>query len=907
MTQKEMLMAIHLKTASFTYTIADDGRNVSFVDLATGRNLIREGFCALLTDQERQQHRPRSVSYDPPLLTVTFDNNLVMVLEIAEKADFVTFTLKNLSSDDFHSLAFVNIETDIDYQPYVTDAQSNLCFTTTLMGMTAATRMVEHPGRNNLLRAEGYTHIGLLGTTRSKYPVKAAVIGAHDSKIRSIMKRVTDEIPDGELPKSKKGGAYALDCEDARRTYTTLSAVRLEEVDEVCALMKKLGISQAGIHQGASYRQGDFVVNTDIYPNGLPDFKKVIDRFHEHGVQVGLHPYTFFVGHNSHYLTPVPHEDLDAICELTLAASIDAGVDEIVVEGPTDEVAEIYDYGLVSSPYLKIGHELVRFSGVRKGKPYAFTGCERGALGTQAGAHSAGVKVRQLKEYFKYVAPRADSEQFYEVARNTAEFYNTCGFDMIYLDAIDGVFALEGNEYAWYHAIAFINELFRHLKTDPVFDCCYNPQYTASWYARSRYGALDSGNRGYNDFVDAHVRYNDQTAERMYITPELGWWNLYQPGEPYGWQSKVMMSDEVEYLYTKVLATDCCMSIRRPSVMAQKDTPMLQRYARIIERYLDARAARTLSPDMKAQLRAPEQAFKLCDDQGGYTFRKAKTWRFRAEAFTERRNHFTCDHAFKTQKPFIRIEPLYTTAPYDDPDALVLQVFDESKPIANEACYELDKPDGLMRLPEASSHTGVGVWLYGDGSGTTVRIQLANRLKDRKKGQLDYFIKVDFSGWRSFTFYESQNAEPDHADWPRTEMEYKVFSDVGRFYDAYRNLVDFSQLAFLEIKTNAVTQTGIRLKTIKLLPPVENTLHNPTVTINGQQVTFPVSLHGSSILECHPDGFCEVFNLRGEHLASPVPDGEIPVLRQGVNQLSIDSAEQTACQKRAVLTLQVTE
>jgi len=39
--------------------------------------------------------------------------------------------------------------------------------------------------------------------------------------------------------------------------------------------------------------------------------------------------------------------------------------------------------------------------------------------------------------------------------------------------------------------------MYKHLEREPVFDCCYNPQYTGSWYVRSRYGAVDESLNGH--------------------------------------------------------------------------------------------------------------------------------------------------------------------------------------------------------------------------------------------------------------------------------------------------------------------------------------------------------------------------------------------------------------------------
>lgn len=888
---------ISISTARFTYNISAEGKNLSFIDKRTGIDYIADSYCAVLSDKRKKEYYPVNAAFDGSLLTVRFSNNLKAAIRVKTHSDYVTFTLEKVDSEDFFAIAFVNIAVNIAYDRYLFETPDT-AFTASLMGMTVSTRMAEHPGRNTLLRAEAYPHIGLFATKRSPYPAKAAVIGAPDSEVRKIMKQVLQEIPDGELPKSTKGGPYALDCKDARRTYTTLFNVKPNEVDAVVARLKRLGITQVSIHQGIPYRQGDFEVNRELFPGGIADFKALIARFHHYGIQVGLHPYTFFLAHESKYLTPIPHEDLDFICELTLAEAIDADAKTIPFNESPEVVAEIYNYSLVSSPYVKIGQELIRFGGLKKTYPYAFTDCQRGALGTKNCAHSAGEKMRQLKEYFCYVAPRADSALFYEIARNTAEFFNACDFDMIYLDAIDGVFCLDGNDYAWYHAMAFISEMFKYLKKAPIFDCCYNPQYTASWYARSRYGALDSGNRGYIPYIDAHINYNNKTAERMYLPPELGWWDLYNAKAKYGTQAKMMTGEEVEYLGCKIIATDCCMSYRDDSVL--NDIPLLTRYAETLKLYDNARRDGRISAKMKRLLREPGREFKLVQNENGYVFLNAVNQRFRADSFNDARNVFYMRNRFAVQEPTVRLEALCAADDYDTPGAVILKEFDENATIPNDALYILD----TVKPIDAKGNTAVGIWLYGDGSETMVRIQLFNRLKDKPKNQLDYYIKADFRGWRYFAFVEGQNAEPAIRDWPRTELVYQVFSDVKQFYGAYRSPVDFSAISFLRITTNATAPTAIRLRTIKLLPCRENTLVNPSVIINGSALTFNTKLHCFNVLEWAPGKECVVFDYLGNIIAHPTVSGKIgSLINNYYNEIKITSEDLPAFEKRVALTL----
>lgn len=894
---------ITLQTGRFRYDIGEDGRNLSFIDRQSGRNYIADSYCALLTDYEKQQHLPVSVSFEEELLRVRFDNGIEIATKVEFYEEFLTFTLQEVSSQDFHAVAFVNLEVDIDYSSYSPDTGEG-GFTASLMGFTVATRMAEHPGRNTRLSAEGYPHIGLFGTNNSIYPVKAAVLGTQDGQMRDLMKQVMELIPDGEMPKSKLGGPWAYDVPDARRTYSNSGAVTLEEVEAAIADFKRLGISQVGIHQGKPYTQGDFQVCKEMYPGGLEDFKKLIRIYHEHGFQVGLHSYTFFVAHESKYLSPVPHPDLDHICELTLVQPL--GADDTTVYVDTLEgVAEIYSSGLVSSRYIQIGEELLRFGGVDHEKN-AFVDCERGAQGTAISAHQTGDQVCQLKERFCFVAPRAGSELFYEVARNTAEFYNECDFDGFYLDAIDGVYALEGNDYAWYHAMDFINEMFKYLKKPPIFNCCYNPQYTGSWYARSRYGALDAAVRAQRDYIDAHVGYEARTAERMYLPTELGWFDLYSTTPHYGWQARVMTTDDVEYLCSKVLGTDCSMSYRGASIFGWEEHPILDRYSEIVRRFDRARYSGQLTPALRKRLKEPGAEFTLEETEGSFLFREADTEYYKMEDMNGGDDRFICENRFAQQTPSIRLEALYAAAAYEE-EGIILKEFDENEPVPNDMLYTLDENGPI----NACGNHGVGVWVYGDGSGVSMRIRLQSRLAANPSKNTEFYVKCDFTGWRYFAFYEAQNGDAPHEEWPRTEMVYRVFTDVGKFYQFYRDGADYSALSFLHISLNTDQPTGIRLRTIRLLPYYENVLKNPTLLINGKAVTFHCQLHPRHWLEWKPDGSCEILDTKGNVIERPTVSGDLPILMPGENEVVLtseemsDSREQMPARKRAAVTLRM--
>jgi hypothetical protein len=892
-------MDIRFQTQYMRYTITSDGRNKEFADLSTGRNYIVSGYCGKLTDLDKKDHYPVSAVFRAPYLEIAYENGVTAVIQVDEHEDYLTFELVSVTNDAFYSISIVNIEVAIDYG-------RDPSFIASCLSMTLGTRMEEYPGQNRKLYAEAFPHIGLTDTLRSRHPAKAAVVGAPEPKLRQIMKKVIDAIPDGELPKSKTGGPYASEIELARCTYTILgNPVTMGNVEEVITAMKKFGIKQVNLHQGAMYRQGDFQVNETYYPGGIEEFKAVIRRFHQEGMIVGLHPYTFFLAKaesRSIYTTPVPHRDLDTLHEFTLASDLDETSTEVAVNEALSDVSLETGFFSQNTLILWIDDELIRFTGISNTAPYTFTGCERGAFGTKAAIHRRGARVRHLKSYFGgYLVPKKHSELFYEIARNTARFYNECEFDAFYLDAIDGVFVLDGNDFAWYHAMAFITEIYQHLERPPIFDCCYGPQYPGTWFARTRFGALDHPNRAYNSFNDVHVDYDVRTAERMYLVPQLGWRSLYPGGkaDQIGWQTQVMKMEELEYMLVKQLALDACQCYQS-SIMRYKELPILERFSELIRKYGNVREEKHFQLDQETarQLRAPGAEFKLAETGGSFQLHAVKTFRFRAESFEDGRNTFQAENPFSAQKPFIRIEALWTADAYDSPEAQVLLDLDENVPL------ELNKTWTFQEPADTGGKRGIGVWIRGDGRGETVNIRLRS---DLWVGHAiaDHFMKVDFTGWRYYSFYESQNGEMDVADWPRTELEYTVYEDVKRFYASYTNAVDYGKIHYLDILTSGKGEYDLRMRPIVALPHREQVLVNPSVVINGKKVTFLTELRSGMYLECSPEGDCRVYDVQGNLVDAPAVSGDIPTVEAGRCQLTIGSSESSSLVKRAALTLQL--
>lgn len=876
---------IHLQTRWLDYRIGEDGQNLSFTDRINGTELLRPSPCAILTDADRVEHPACSCSFENGVLAIRFEGGAEATVAVEERGEYLRFELLSLSDETVFRVAFVNIEIDGDHP----------AFAGTLMNMTINAKPEEYPGVSHILRCEAYPHVGVKGAA-------AAVFGAPHDALRGIMITVTEDIPAGELPINPYGGAYALDNLDcgSTRAYTILpEPITPEEAEEFARCMKMFGLTQVYLHPGyGMYAHGSFEPNPEVYGD-LEGFRKLVDVFHRNGIQVCLQTYTFFIGHNSSHVTPVPHPDLGYVAEFTLAEDLSIDADAVPVLETTENVDPRAGYKVPGSAILWIDDELIHFDDAAKSAPYGFSGCERGFNKTVPAAHKKGARVRILLGYFMVLAPRKESPLFYQIARDMAKFYNDLDIDGFYLDAIDGVFILDGDDYAWYHSMLFLRELMAHLKKPPIFNCCYGPQYPATWYMRSSMGVLDAPTRGYRDFIDVHVDYCRQNANRRFLVPGMGWKNIY-PGRldivqdmdaavheenAMGWQNKLWFPEDIEYLCVKGLALDACMSYHN-RFRFYKQYPILLRYGEIMAKYDRARANNSFSPALCDKLSQPQAEFYMDLDGDKPVFYEQKTQRLHVD---DQRPLAAAVNPYGAQAPFIRIEALYTAGDYDATDSTLLGW---DKPVTLTENTDFVYPDRF----DTDGRHALGVRICGDGSGAMVCLRIRNDYA-KKLATNEFFIKLDFEGWRYYTFYEAQNCERPTDEWPRCELEYTVFSEVEHFYDAYSNGVSYHNLDRVEIRLSKPCNAVI--EPLRIMKRRESVWEHPTLKLGEQVVTLPVTLKSGQFLELSPDGEGCVYDLGGHelqkfHVASSL------TLESGANAVELTAANASYLARAAV-------
>ncbi len=789
-------------------------------------------------------------------------------------------------------------------------------FAACALALNLKTNVAQLPRPASHLRAVCYPKFGCVGAA-------VAIVAVPTQELRTALQEAVSAAP--ELPHSPLGGPWAMDAPINRGSYLfNFDGITEGEVDQWIDLAHSLGMTQIDFHGGSSFRFGDCRPNPARYPQGYASLKAVIDRLHAAGISVGLHTYAFFIAKDCPWVTPVPDPRLASDATFTLAEPLAAQANALTVTESTQDVSSITGFFVRNSVTLRIDNELITYTGVTSQPPFGFTGCQRGACGTQAAAHAPGTKVHHLKECFGLFVPDPETTMLSDVAASTAEAFNQCGFDMIYFDALDGEDILGGSQWSWHYGSKFVYEVWQRLKKPALMEMSTFHHHL--WCVRSRYCAWDHPTRSHKRFVDMHNSDNEN-SRRMFLPGELGWWALKNWTGP---QGEPTFADDIEYLMTKALATDTGFALMGIDPNTAKSVPALPRLAAIIKRYEDLRHAGQVPPELKTQLNQPGAEFTLVGDlSAGWHFVPVDYAKHRVEESDGPTATWTTHNKFAAQPLRLRIEALMAAGPYDAPDNLTLADFqsaeefsqratqqdvtadltsskdqvragsvsgdysaDNSRSTRAAAWTKMEKP--LAPPSNLSAHQALGVWVHGDGQGEVLNFQL--RSPEHLVGNLaDHYVPIDFTGWRYFELIEPEGDRWSHYQWP-----------YGNLYSIYRESIQHTQISSLGLWYNNLPpekNVTCYLSPIKALPLVPTKLINPTVQVGDAQLTFPVEIDSGCYLEFRSSDDCYLYGPQGEQLRSVAPSGSIPQLAAGENLLKFRCDSPPGVRARAYVTV----
>ena len=867
------------------YVIGTDGTNRALVDLATGQDYCQRKPAAPLARARigEQWHDANSAVADGQRIKLVFAGTSASVT-LGRKTHPRYFVVEVLEAgDEVDELQFLNV-------PLMLQGSLDEPFAACALALNLQTRVPGIPGPSRRLQASCVRRFGLVGAA-------VAIVACPPAQMRDTLKEVVSAAD--SLPKSPRGGPWAMDAPINRASYLFANPTE-QNVDEIIRTVKSVGFNQVQIHGGrGTYRFGDCLPNPKLYPRGIASVRAVIDRLHEAGIYVGMHPYAFFIDKATPWVTPVPDPGLAADAVFTLTSDLPADAGNVPVLESTEAMSTITGFFVRNSVTLRIGDELITYRGLSKEPPYAFTQCTRGALETKAAAHAAGAKVYHLKECFGLFVPDPDSPLFTKVVEANADFYNACGFDTIYLDALDGEDTLGGRENSWHYGAKFVWELWRRLERPAAME--YSTFHHHLWVLRSRHGAWDHPTRAHQQFIDQHVASNRRN-DQMFLPSNLGWWafKTWQPP-----QAEPTFPEDIEYWCAKALGTDSGLSLQgyNPAL------PGHQRLAAIVKRYEDLRHAGHFSEPVKARLREAGAQFSLEQAaDGNWQFRPVHTVRHKVRGGDGSHGRWTAHNPHPPQKPALRIEALMSAGPYDAEDNVTLADFADAAEFSErasapavtatlETVTEGDSTIGRLTAVNAGkqrrgswasmkktfdpplnlpTHQGLGVWVRGDGKGCVLNFQLQSP-SHITRALAERYVVVDFEGWRYFELVElDADRYPDYG-WP-----------YYGGYHVYRELVQHQAVESLTIWCNHLPPDDtvvVDLRPVRALPLVSGRLVNPRLAIGSASVQFPVEIPSGSYLEVDPAGAGRLYGPAGEPLAEVQPAGALPTLEHGDNRI----------------------
>ncbi|MEA3402762.1 MAG: LamG-like jellyroll fold domain-containing protein [Armatimonadota bacterium] len=746
------------------------------------------------------------------------------------------------------------------------------------------------------LSARAYSDYGLVGA-------RAGLVACPTSELRSRLKELVRR---EEVPMSSLGGPWSLDAETNRGSYL-FARVSESNVEEWIALAKRGGFTHVHF-SGWWQTRGHYEPSESLFPSGLEGMRECVRRIHAAGLKAGMHTLTGCIQPSDPWVTPVPDPRLAADATYTLARPMDEDSDAIyTVEKPGDHDT-IWSYS-GSGNVIRIGEELIHYAAISREEPYGFLECTRGAFGTSVSEHPEGATADHLRQRYLAFYPDESSTLVGEVADRIARVYNQCEFDQIYMDGAEGI----GSR----HAIDTMRTaIYERLNRPALVEASSWGHW--NWYYHSRVGAWDHPKWALKQFTDMHCEQLPYYRQAGLLQAQLGWWVVLGPGSYYDAETP----DEMEYFCAKILANDAPMSVQGVGAIGRPANARMREYLTMTGQYERLRLAGYFDEAVLRRLRRPGRDHHLHQaSEGEWELIPRDFHSHTVTGLDDGSDAWIVPIAEADQPARLRIKALYDVADFDAEGGVLVADFSDLdrfdvRASAQDVRQQLAAPDDaagqraavtLAAANEGESRRGawtkvgrrfephldmkgcdaLGVWVHGDGRGELLNIQLANP-REYSRALADNFVVVDFEGWR---YVELPLRERD----PRLYRQH-VWPYRGQ-HPIFRNRLVRNHVSELSIYLNNVPPgetASVHLGPIRALPTAAVSLDQPRLTINGEDVTLPVSLHSESYVEVDPDGAWRLYDRRCDLQQRGRLDGPTPASRTGLNSLAFSSATEAA-------------
>ncbi len=903
---------VRLETRWAEMAVGDDGTILSLREKGTGRELLAGPQPVLAVEAAGRRFQSRRMRLEDGLLVADFPRGAgSAAIRIEAKDHYFTATAVAVDVPDAERFTFFQLQpAPVEYvgpmAGLASDDASGVC----LRSLALEVGMSFH-GPAPRFRASTTAEHGIVGHS-------VGLAAGPREHLIAMLRAMAENEP---VPKSRVGGPWAMGAEETRGSYL-FADLAARDTDAWIDLARRGGFTNIHLH-GWWATLGHYEPREAYFPGGLEEMKQTAERLRAAGLKPGIHTLTACISTDAPWITPVPSPHLIASNTYTLARPLSTTDTTMYVEEmPAAGHDVVWSYS-GNGNALRLGGELIRYSGISREPPYAFLECERGAFSTQAAAHAEGTPVDYLQQRYLAFYPEPDSPLADELADCIARVYNECGMEMIYFDGSEGMRSRYGvDTMRW--------KIFERLGggVTEASEWGHN-----SWWFHSRIGAWDHPVWAMKQFHDEHIRLASRYRKSDLLEPQLGWWAPRGPSAV----ARGHFPDEMEYFAVKNLVIDGPMSIQGVHAAGRPWNARMEEQLTILGWYERLRLARYFDEPTVQRLGEPGEEFRLRQGADGrWQFTPVHLAKHRISAMGNGSERWTAANPFAAQPLRVRLEALYSVAPYDDEQASVLADFADLDATGNRRSapgvtshVELETDDvkaGGRSLRFRAANAGqtprgawaqigtayehpyfsmmsgdaMGLWVKGDGSGAVLNVQV--RSPREYHGCIsDHYIDLDFTGWRYVELLLRERDSERLTDyvWP--------YSGAGGSHAVYRNAVDRAHISEVNILLNEIPAGGevdILLSPIRSLPSRRAELANPALEVGGKRVIFPVTLQSGQYLELESLDDCALYDERGELIARFRPQADaLPTLAEGVNALRFDCAPPEGLSARAEVTV----
>ncbi len=657
---------------------------------------------------------------------------------------------------------------------------------------------------------------------------RVALVYVPNCEICQVLKNIHKTLSKTDRAISSIAGPYSREYAKNHGNYIITSDTRPENLESYIEFYTEAGVTQLDFHQGPnSFRQGDFYFHH--YNGSADEFReKFAKPLSDKGILSGLHTYAYYIDPSC---APILSDEkwqkqLCILEEFTLAEDMSEDDTTFKICEDVSTFSTNHTFFSSSLPYLLIDNEIISVKPTADG----FESTGRARAGTKAMSHKKGAKVKHPFGRFCMFTPIIGSELFIKIARDTADAYNRGGFEMIYLDALDGIGHHCPKKEAWYWAGQFVSEIVKNCNTDPIIE--YSTMYPSIWATRGRMGAWDTPFRAYKDFVKGHVKANDRWEKRQYTTT-LGWYMPYPVHEekvPPNYSMRYQFEDDIDFVGTQAFVNGSSMVYLGLTRANFEKFPAYKKNVVNYRRYCEALDDEKFLKIREKLKESPYEKRLKGDGDGKYFVEKSYS---KTKLYNNENGEIKVQNPFDKQVPFLRFENHITSKVGGEETVLSKFSLDEEVvPCEREFDYT-----------DLSSKLVFKVKVRSNGTKGAVVFRLSSTFNDGK-GVADYTVFTDFVGEREVLL-----GTVDNGNFP--EFKAPLPNDMYA-YSYYRSNVNYEKVDRLKVFTVGDT-SGVSISDFTAVTHDESQIETLTVSHNDEQITFKTPILSGEYLEFYPE------------------------------------------------------